>query len=233
MKRGMKVDYYLISYGLTFLALFITLVAEIFVNSAYKKYSKIRNDRGITGKDAARSLLDKNGLTDVKVEPVGGYLSDYYDPRNKTVHLSRSNYEGTSIASVSVACHECGHALQDRDGFLFMRMRAALVPIVNFSSQAGYIAILLGCFFGLFDLIWLGIIAEVVILLFQLITLPVEIDASKRALKELDYAHFFNSKELKKGKVVLAAAAMTYVASVATTVIQVLRLILIFGRRDD
>lgn len=226
-------DYYFISYGLTFIALIITLGAQAFVSGSYAKYKKIRNERGITGKEAARYLLDKHGLNDVKVEEVSGYLSDHYDPKSRAVRLSSENYHGNSISAVSVACHECGHAIQDKDGYIFMRIRASLVPVTNFASKAGYFAIVLGCLFGAFNLIWLGIIAEVVILLFQLITLPVETNASSRALKELDYAHFFNSKELKQGKVMLGAAACTYIASVASSVIEILRLVLLFGRRDD
>ncbi len=226
-------DYYFIAYGLTIIALIITVLAQLFVDSTYRKYLKVDNKRNLSGRDAARYVLDKNGLEDVDVVEVDGYLTDHYDPRSKVIRLSRNNYNGTSIASVSVACHECGHALQDKDGYVFMKIRSSLVPVVNFSSYAGYFAILLGVIFGAFNLIWIGILLEIVILLFQLVTLPVEINASSRALKELDYSHFLTSKELKNGKTVLIAAALTYVASVATTLIQILRLILLFGRRDD
>ncbi len=226
-------DYYFIVYGLTLIAFIITIAAQFFVNSTYNKYAKVKNERNLTGREAARYILDKNGLEDVEVVEVSGYLTDHYDPKKLEVRLSKNNYNGTSIASVSVACHECGHAIQDKEKYLFMRIRAKLVPIVNFSSYAGYLAIVLGLLFGAINLIWLGIILEVVILLFQLITLPVEINASSRALKELDYAHFFTSNELKSGKKVLTAAAMTYVASVATTLIQILRLILMFNRREN
>lgn len=220
-------------YGLTIISLVITLGAQIFVNSSYNKYKKVRNDRGLTGRDAARYLLDEYGLNNVKVEQVGGVLSDHYDPKSKSVRLSTENYSGSSIAAVSVACHECGHALQDKDGYVFMRIRASLVPVTNFASKAGYIAILLGCLFGAFNMIWLGIFCEVVILLFQVITLPVEFNASRRALRGLERAQFFNSKELRQGRIMLRAAAFTYVASVATTVIQILRLVLMYGRRND
>lgn len=222
-----------ISYGITLLAFFITTIAQIFVNSTYRKHLKSKTERGMTGAEAARELLDKNDLPDVKVVEVKGYLTDHYDPSNKEVRLSTNNYRGTSISSVSVACHECGHAIQDKVGYIFMRIRASLVPVVNFSSYAGYIAIVLGMIFGSLNLIWIGIVLEIAILIFQLITLPVEIDASKRALKELDYSHFLNSSELKSGRSVLVAAAMTYVASVASTLLEILRLILLFGRRND
>lgn len=225
-------DYYT-SYGLTIIAFILTTLAQVFVTSTYKKYNSVKNERNLTGKDAARKLLDKNGLQNVNVVEVSGYLTDHYDPRKKEVRLSSNNYRGTSISSVSVACHECGHAIQDKVGYVFMRIRASLVPVVNFSSYAGYISIVLGMLFSSINLIWLGILLEIVILLFQIVTLPVEIDASKRALKELDYSHFFNSNELKNGRSVLVSAALTYVASVASTLLQILRLILMFGRRND
>ena len=218
---------------LTIISLVITLSAQLFVSGAYSKYSKVKNKKRMSGSEAARYILDKNGLKDVKVRRVGGYLSDYYDPRNKTVNLSSANYENASVGALSVACHECGHAIQDKVGYTFMRIRAALVPFVNFSSYAGYFAILFGCLFDSMNLIWFGIFAEMVILLFQIVTLPVEIDASKRAIKELDKYELLDKDELSGGKTMLIAAALTYVASVATTVIQILRLILTFGSRDD
>ena len=215
------------------ISLVITLGAQLFVSGAYSKYSKVKNKKRMSGSEAARYILDKNGLEDVKVRRVGGYLSDYYDPRNKTVNLSSANYENASVGALSVACHECGHAIQDKVGYTFMRIRAALVPFVNFSSYAGYFAILFGCLFDSMNLIWFGIFAEMIILLFQIVTLPVEIDASKRAIKELDKYELLDKDELSGGKTMLIAAALTYVASVATTVIQILRLILTFGGRDD
>lgn len=226
-------DYLFIIYGLPIIALVITLIAQGFVSSSYSKYSKVKNERGITGKEAARFLLDKNGLSEVDVVETTGYLTDHYDPRSKIIKLSRSVYNDASIAAVSVACHECGHAIQDKVGYIFLKIRSALVPVVNFSSYAGYFAILFGCLFGTLNLIWVGIFAEVIILLFQIITLPVEVNASKRALQELESANFFNSNELKHGKTMLTAAALTYVASIATTIIQILRLFLMFGRNND
>ena len=226
-------DYYFISYGLTIIALLITILAQIFVDSSYKKYSKVKSERGITGAEAARYILDKNNLPNITVTKVGGYLSDHYDPTRKTIRLSNKVYSDSSVGSIAVACHECGHAIQDRDNYFFLKLRSKLIPIVNFSSSVGYIAILLGLLFGAVEFIWIGIILEIAILLFQLVTLPVEINASKRALKELDYAHLLNSKELKQAKVMLAAAALTYVASVVTILIQILRLILISSSRND
>lgn len=225
-------DFFIV-YGLTFISLIITLGAQLFVNGSYSKYKKVRNQKGITGRDAAREILDRNGLNDVKVVETRGTLSDHYDPRSRTVALSSEIYHGTSVAGISVAAHECGHAIQDKDGYFFMRIRASLIPIVNFSSYAGYIAIVIGFAFGAFNLVWLGILFEIAILLFQIITLPVELNASSRALKLVREYNFFTSRELGQGKVMLSAAAMTYVASVASTLIQILRLVLMIGRRND
>ena len=225
-------DYFIV-YGLTIISIIITSLAQFFISNSYSKYKKIKNERNITGAYAARYILDKHNLNDIKVVETRGYLTDHYDPVNKVIRLSSDIYHGASIASISVACHECGHAIQDKEKYLFLRIRSKLVPVVNFSSYAGYFAIVLGCIFGSLNLIWLGIIAEMVILLFQLITLPVEINASKKALKELDYSHFLNSNELKQGKIMLTAAALTYIASIATALIQILRLILMYGGRED
>ena len=226
-------DYYLISYGLMFLALLITLGAQGYVTHSYKKYSKVKNRNGLSGFEAARKILDENGLKDMHIVETEGFLSDHYDPTRKVVRLSKEIFHGESIAAVSVAAHECGHAVQDKEGYFFMRMRSALVPFVNFCSYAGYIAILIGAFAGLLNIIWFGIALEVVILLFQLITLPVEIDASRRGLKSINKWSLLENSEEKEAKTMLTAAALTYVASVATTVIEILRLILIFTRRDN
>ena len=177
--------------------------------------------------------MDKHGLFDIDVVETGGYLSDHYDPKNKVIRLSKNNYRESSIASVAVACHECGHAIQDKEKYSFFKIRSLLVPVVNFSSYAGYVAMLLGCLFGSLNLIWIGIIAEIVILLFQLVTLPVEINASRKGLKELENSNYLTNHELIGGKVMLSAAASTYVASVASTVIEIIRLIFLFGRNDD
>lgn len=225
-------DYYVISYGLTFIAFLITISAQIYVNSSYSKYKKVKNSKGISGAEAARMILDKNGLSNVKVGMVKGVLSDHYDPRTKTVNLSSDIYHGTTVAGVSVACHECGHAIQDKDNYTFMRIRSSLVPIVSLSSKLGYFAILLGFVFSLMNLVWLGIIAEVIILIFQLVTLPVEFDASRRALKEIETSDILNNRELNGSKTMLRAAALTYVASVASTVIEIFRLILLAGSRN-
>ena len=222
-----------IVYGLTLISLVITVGAQVYVNSSYNKYRRIRNNKGITGSDAARTFLDKHGMSNVKVGCVKGTLSDHYDPRSKTVNLSKEIYSGTSIAAVSVACHECGHALQDKTNYSFMRIRSSLVPVTRFASYAGYIAIALGAALGAFGAIWFGILCEIAILLFQVVTLPVEFDASKRALQEMEGLNFFDKQEMKHGTTMLTAAALTYVASVAAALIQILRLFLMFTRRND
>ena len=224
-------DFFII-YGLAIISLIVTLSAQAFISASYSKYSKIRNSNLITGEQVARKILAQNGLNNIKVVETSGHLSDHYDPKNKVVRLSSSNFNNASVAAVSVACHECGHAIQDKDGYTFLRIRSSLVPIVNLCSTAGYISILLGSVFGALGLIWLGIIAELIILFFQIVTLPVEFNASKRGIEELKKNQMLNNEELKGGKTVLTAAALTYVASVATAIIQILRLILIYGQRE-
>ncbi len=226
-------DSYLIYYGFTAIAVMISGAAQAFIMYTYNSNSKINNNRGIKGKEAARMILDKHGLNSVLVTEVNGMLSDHYDPRKKTVRLSNSNYMENTISAVAVACHECGHAIQDKENYLFMKIRAALVPIVNICSYTGYISIFLGVILGALNFIWIGIILECAMLLFQLVTLPVEFDASRRALKEIKQNNILDSSEHKKAKRVLTAAALTYVASVLTTLLQIARLLLMFTRRRD
>lgn len=220
-------------YILVGLAFIITISAQIYIDSSYRRIKKIASSAGMTGKEVARTILDKNGLDNVNIEEVGTTLGDHYDPTSKTVRLSPEVYQKASIASASIAAHECGHAIQDKNGYLFLRIRHSLIPLVNFSSYAGYLAILIGCLFSSLNLIWTGIILEIVILVFQLITLPVEFNASSRALKELEKEKILEKKEIKKARQMLTAAALTYVASAAAAILEILRLILMFGRRND
>ena len=222
----------MLSYGLTFLALIVAISAQTYVNSSYSKYKKVLNTKRLSGADAARKMLDANGMNDVRINMVKGVLSDHYDPRTKTVNLSQDIYRGETVAAVSVACHECGHALQDKEGYVFMRIRASLVPLVNLSSKIGYFAILLGFLFSILDLIWIGIFAEIAILVFQLVTLPVEFDASRKALREEEKMGLLTTSELKGSKTMLRAAALTYVASVTSTLLEILRLVLLAVARD-
>ena len=220
-------SYYLV-LGLTLL---ITLGSQAYINSCYKKTSRIESDKRITGYEVAKRIIKENDL-DVKVEKIQGTLTDHYDPRTKTVRLSTDIYEGKSLASISVASHECGHAIQDKNGYLFLRIRRSLIPIVNIASYAGYIAIAGGALLGLLNLIWLGIIFEVVILAFQLITLPVEFNASSRALKQIKELKMVNDNEHANCRKMLTAAALTYVASAAAALLEVMRLVLMFRNRD-
>ena len=220
-------------YILVGLAFIITISAQIYIDSSYRRIKKIASSAGMTGKEVARTILDKNGLDNVNIEEVGTTLGDHYDPTSKTVRLSPEVYQKASIASASIAAHECGHAIQDKNGYLFLRIRHSLIPLVNFSSYAGYLAILIGCLFSSLNLIWIGIILEIVILVFQLITLPVEFNASSRALEELEKEKILEKKEIKKARQMLTAAALTYVASAAAAILEILRLILMFGRRND
>ena len=210
-------------YLLTILAFLITITAQIFVNGSYSKTRKIKNKHNLTGEEVARTILDKNGLRNVQIEEVHSTLGDHYDPTTKTVRLSSDIYHNTSIASASVAAHECGHAIQDKDDYTFLRIRHALIPIVNFSSYAG----------SSINLIWVGILMEIIILLFQLVTLPVEFNASSRALKQLEELNLLEKSEIKYSRKMLGAAAMTYVASVAAAVLEILRLLLIFNKNND
>jgi hypothetical protein len=232
LKEGVIMEIFIV-YGLVAISLLITLGAQAFISSSYSKYSKVKNQKGYTGAEVARSLLDKHGLQDIKVVETSGYLTDHYDPKGRVIRLSTGIYKESSVAAVAVACHECGHAIQDKNNFVFLRIRSAMVPFVNLCSVAGYIAILLGALFSALGLVWVGIIAEMVILLFQLVTLPVEFDASKRGLKEVKEEQFLTGSEYSGGKTMLTSAALTYVASLATTIIQILRLILIYGRRNN
>ena len=215
------------------LSLLVTSAAQIYINSSYSKTKRIKNRAGITGAQTARRILDENGLSNVKVEEVSGILGDHYDPRTKTVRLSSDIYRNTSIASASVAAHECGHAIQDKEGYFFLKLRNSIVPLVNFASYAGYFAILIGIIASSLKIIWIGIIAEIVILVFQLITLPVEFAASKRALKQLEKQKILEKIEISTSKKMLTAAALTYVASVTATILEILRLLIAVGGRND
>lgn len=223
----------LIQYGCLFLTLIITLGARTYIDINYNKTKKMANKKEITGKEAARIILDKNGLEHIKIEETPGFLSDHYDPRKKVVRLSPSIANERSIAAVSVASHECGHALQDKNNYFFLIFRNNLVPIVNFASYAGYIAICIGLLSSSLNLLWLGIIMEIIILFFQIITLPVEINASKRALQKINEYNLLIPQELTYSKKMLISAAMTYVASVAAAILQILRLILLFTNNDN
>ncbi len=220
------------TYILVIVGFLITLGAQIFVKSSYSKYKKITTKSGLDGYEVARKILDNNGLNNVDIVEVQGELTDHYDPSRKVVRLSTDIYHGKTIASNSVAAHECGHAVQDKENYFFLRFRSALVPVANISSTLGYVAVMIGIIAGMTKLLWIGIALEMVILLFQIITLPVEINASSRAAKFLAREALVEKSEQKGSKRMLNAAAMTYVASVLSTLLSVLRLVLIASDRD-
>ena len=224
------IDY---TYILVLIGFLITFIAQIYIKSSYNKYKKINTKSGMDGYEVARRILDSNGLNNVDIVEAQGELTDHYDPSRKVVRLSTDIYHGTSIASSSVAAHECGHAVQDKEDYFFLRFRSALVPFANISSKVGYGAIVIGLIFGIMNLAWIGIALEMVILLFQLITLPVEIDASRRAGEFLKREALVEKSEQVGSKKMLTAAALTYVASLVSTLLQVLRLVLIVASRDD
>lgn len=224
--------YMYFGYGLVIIAFIITLLADIYLRTRYGKYKKVKVKSGMTGAEVAREILKSNGLDNVYVVETKGYLTDHYDPKAKVVRLSTDIYNGDSIASVSVAAHECGHAVQDKDGYFFLRFRSFLVPIVNFSSKFGYLAILIGLIFGALDLAWVGIFLLVAIVLFQLITLPVELNASKRGKMFLTKLNVVEAGERSMASSMLMAAAMTYVASLISTLLELLRLVLIVMGND-
>ena len=226
-------DYIFIDYGLIILATIIALAAQMYIKHNYKKYSKKQTEEGDSGYETARKILDNNGLQHVGINMVDGELSDHYDPRNKTVNLSTDIYNGKTIAAVSVAAHECGHAMQDEKGYAFLRIRSRIIPVVNFASYAGYYAVAIGLFFSLAVLIKVGILLELIILLFQLVTLPVEFNASNRGLKQIKELGLLQNKEYSGAKTMLTSAALTYVAGVASAVLQVLRLVMILRRRNN
>lgn len=204
------------------------------VTNTFDKYYKIRAYRGLTGAEVARLILDRNGLYNVKVQPVPGQLSDHYDPRNQTVNLSSVVYGSNSIASIAVAAHEVGHAIQHAEGYTAISIRSAILPLANLGSQAMPILIIAGFFFQFTGLILLGVFFYLFAVIFQIVTLPVEFNASSRAIAQLAEGNFIDFEEEKSAKKVLRAAAMTYVASAAVALAQLLRLVFILlGSRDD
>lgn len=219
-------------YLLLVVTVIFSLVVQFKVSSTFNKYSHVSAGGGRAAWEVARRILDAHGLFDVRIERVHGNLTDHYDPRARVLRLSDSVYANSSAAAVGVAAHEVGHAIQHAENYAPIVWRSKLVPAVNFASKFSWIAILLGLLFSNY-MLSLGIILFAVTTLFHLVTLPCELNASDRALTELELCGWYNGGELVASKKVLRAAAMTYVAALAMSVIQLLRLIAIFGRRDD
>lgn len=223
----------MVSIIIIVVAMLITGGAQAYISANYKKYKQVAVKSGKSGYDVAREILDRNGLNKVLILETDGELTDHYDPSKKVVKLSHDIYNGKTVAAVSVASHECGHAIQDKNGYAFLRFRNAIVPIVNFSTKIGYLAIVLGIILSLAKLMYVGIAFEVIILLFQLVTLPVEFNASSRALKLIKEYKIVTEDEHSGAKKMLTSAALTYVAGVLSTLAEILRYILIFTGRDN
>lgn len=213
----------------------LSMAASAKVNSTFNKYSKVRSMTGMTGEDAAKRLLNSQGIYDVTVRSVKGQLTDHYDPRTKTVNLSESVFHSTSVAAIGVAAHECGHAMQDNVGYVPLKLRGAIVPVANIGSQAAFPLIIIGVLIGGMGspLVNIGLILFSLAVIFQLITLPVELNASRRAITLLDQVGILGGQEVNQTRKVLGAAALTYVAALAASVLQLLRLVILFGGRRD
>ena len=221
------------TYVLVLIGFAITFFAQIYVKSSYSKYKQVKTKSGLDGFEVARRILDQNGLKNIDVVEVQGELTDHYDPSRKVVRLSTDIFHGKTIAASSVAAHECGHAVQDKENYSFLRFRSALVPFANISSKLGYVALMIGVIFGYIKLMWIGIALELIILLFQLVTLPVEFNASSRAAEFLKREALIEKNEQDGSKKMLNAAALTYVASVLSTLLSVLRLVLLVTGRNN
>ena len=211
------------------LIILIPIIAQIGISVNYSKYKKIENSKKLSGFEVAKKILEANGLNDIYVVETSGNLTDHYDPTRKVIKLSKDIFHGETVAAASVAAHECGHALQDKDNYTFMRIRSFLVPVVNFTSSFAWIVIIIGLFAEYFNLFLLGIGLISIGLLFQIVTLPVEFNASSRAKKELEKLKLIDKDEIDGVKKVLTSAAMTYVASVLTSILEIIRLLAIFN----
>jgi len=220
------------TYFLVLIGVVLSMLASSRVKSTYAKYSKELNLSGMTGAQAAQRILSMAGVYDVTIQHVAGSLTDHYDPRNKTLNLSDSVYGSTSVAAVGVAAHECGHAIQHDRGYIPLKLRSAIAPVASFGANISWPLILIGLLFGGSGvLVRLGIIMFSLAVAFQLITLPVEYNASNRAMNLLSETGILYREELPKTKKVLNAAALTYVAAAASSILQLLRLVLLFGNR--
>lgn len=222
------------TYILILIGVIISGFASMRVKTTFNKYSRVRSMSGLTGAQAAERILHGAGIYDVQIMRVAGNLTDNYNPRKKTLNLSESVYDSTSVAAVGVAAHECGHAIQHQVGYAPLSFRSLLVPVAQFGSGASWLFIVAGIFLSAQPLLTLGIIAFSMAVLFQLVTLPVEFNASSRALKALEGHNILCGEEIGHTKKVLSAAALTYVAGAAAAILQLLRLVILFGgRRDD
>lgn len=218
---------------LILLIIIIPLLAQLKIQSSYNRYKRVENNKKKSGFEVAREILDKNGLEDIYIVEIKGELTDHYDPTKKVVRLSTDIFHGETIAAAAVAAHECGHAIQDKESYAFLKIRSAIYPVVNVATSISYYIILLGFLMQAFQLVYLGIALTCCGLLFQVVTLPVEFDASRRALEKLQDYKIVDSSELAGAKEVLTAAALTYVAGVLASMLQIFRLILAAKDRED
>lgn len=220
------------SYVLILIGLLLSMAASAKVNSTYARYARVGARCGMTGAEAAKRLLNSQGIYDVTVRRVPGKLTDHYDPRNKTVNLSESVYGSTSIAAIGVAAHEVGHAIQHANSYAPLTIRNAIIPVTNIGSKLSIPLILLGVVMSFQPLVTVGIVAFSLMAVFQLITLPVEFNASSRALATLNGEHYLDEEEVYGARKVLSAAALTYVAALVMSLAQLMRLVALFGNRD-
>ena len=223
------------TYILVLIGVVISMIASVRVKSTFQKYSRVRSRTNMTGAQAAQRVLNSAGIHDVTIRHVSGDLTDHYDPRNKTLNLSDPVYGSTSVAAIGVAAHECGHAIQHQQGYSLLSLRSALVPVANFGSAVSWPLIIAGVIFGGAGstLCKIGILLFSAAVLFQLVTLPVEFNASFRAVRILGDTGILGDQELPYTKKVLKAAALTYVAGAAAAILQLLRLLILFGGRDN
>lgn len=223
------------TYILVIIGAIICMAASANVNSTYRKYNRVGTSRRMAAKDVAQEILQNAGIYDVRIEHISGELTDHFDPRANVVRLSDSVYNSTSVAAIGVAAHECGHVIQHHEGYMPIKLRSAIVPIVNLGSKLSFPVILLGLFLGMTGMLKFGIWLFALTLLFQLVTLPVEFNASGRALKILENRGLLYGDEVKGARKVLTAAALTYITAAVSTILQLLRLIILFGgnSRDD
>lgn len=213
--------------------LLFSFYCQIKVKRAFRRYSSVHAMCGMTGAQAAARLLQLNGITDVQIRQIGGTLTDYYDPKNKEICLSGDVYNATSVAAIGVACHEAGHACQHAQGYAPLKIRNAAIPATRIGSSLGIPLVLLGMVFTWRPLIMVGIVLYALVALFQLLTLPVEFNASRRALQTIESNQFLTEQEYRGAKKVLTAAALTYVAALASALATLLRLLLLAGRSND
>ena len=221
------------TYVLVLIAFALTLFASFGVKRTFNKYADVTNARGLTASDAARRILDANGLSNVTVQHVSGELTDHFDPRSNVIRLSDATFYSSSVAAIGVAAHECGHAIQYATGYVPIKVRNSIVPVVNIGNALSMPLFFIGLLLGMTQLALAGAALFALVLVFQLVTLPVEFNASRRAISILDSTDMLYGDELTGAKKVLTAAAMTYVAAVAATALQLLRLLLIVNRRRD